>query len=245
MKADFKLNIKKDDWLSEQLIKPTYQLDTSKLFKDSFFQIWNQFITECGKMDFFVFSKVSTEIVEAWQLLEGAGFRLIDTNVQFENKDGLLGTTNPGKLFNISFAEDEHKNAVKYIARNNFVYSRFHLDSQIDNIIADQIKQNWVENYFFGKRGNSMVIAVLNDVPIGFLQLIIKNGVLLIDLICVEQKNQGQGVASAMIKFASQNIDHTCIKVGTQIGNKPSIKLYHKLGFDISSSSYVFHYHSQ
>ena len=245
MKVDFTQYFKKDDWLSEQLVKPVYQVDASKLLKDSFFQTWNQFITACGETDFFAFSKVSTERVSTWQLLEGSGFRLIDTNVQFENNDGILGNNNSRKLFNIIFADDERRNAVKSIARNSFVYSRFHLDPQIDDGIADQIKQNWVENYFFGKRGNHMVVALSNNTPIGFLQLIINNGVVLIDLIGVEKKYQGQGVASAMIRFTGQNIDHTCIKVGTQIGNIPSIRLYHKLGFDLSGSNYVFHYHSR
>jgi len=75
--------------------------------------------------------------------------------------------------------------------------------------------------------------------------LIVKKKELLIDLIGVDNKAQGKGVASAMINFASKTINHSLIKVGTQIGNTPSIKLYQKLGFLFSGSDYVFHYHSQ
>ena len=89
-----------------------------------------------------------------------------------------------------------------------------------------------------------MVLALLNNKPVGFLQLIIKNKELIIDLIGVDKIAQGRGVASSMIQFASKNIKRSCIKVGTQIGNLPSIKLYQKLGFVLTESDYVFHYHS-
>ena len=89
-----------------------------------------------------------------------------------------------------------------------------------------------------------MVIALLDDEPVGFLQLILKYRELFIDLIGVDKNAQGKGLASAMIKYAEENIIHTCIKVGTQIGNFPSIKLYQKLGFVLNGSDYVFHYHS-
>ena len=77
------------------------------------------------------------------------------------------------------------------------------------------------------------------------MQLIIKEKELIIDLIAVDKKAQGRGVASSMIKFANSNIKRPSIKVGTQIQNLPSIKLYKKLGFVLTQSDYVFHYHSQ
>ena len=96
-----------------------------------------------------------------------------------------------------------------------------------------------------GKRGDEMVSALMNNEPIGFLQLIIKDKVLFIDLIGVDKKAQGKGVASAMIQFAKFNIECSVIKVGTQIANLPSIKLDQKIGFLFSGSDYVFHYHSK
>ncbi len=60
----------------------------------------------------------------------------------------------------------------------------------------------------------------------------------------VDKIAQGRGLASSLIQLASKNINRSCIKVGTQIGNLPSIKLYQKLGFVLTRSDYVFHYHS-
>ena len=235
---------RKDEWLSEQIDKDVYQLKAIDLLEDDFSQAWKEFRKDRIKENYFVFSKISTNSVNMWQCVEKANFKLIDTNVKFELHGNISPDSKHQKNIDICFAEKKHQQATGKIARDNFIYSRFHLDPLIDNDIASKIKQNWVKNYFFGKRGDEMVLALLNNEPVGFLQLIIKNKELFIDLIGVDKIAQGRGVASSMIQFASKNIKRSCIKVGTQIGNLPSIKLYQKLGFVLTGSYYVFHYHS-
>jgi len=89
-----------------------------------------------------------------------------------------------------------------------------------------------------------MIIALLDGNVVGFLQLIIKKEIIIIDLIGVDKKSQGKGVATEMIKFAHENNENKSIKVGTQISNIPSLRLYQNIGFVFSSSNYIFHYHS-
>ncbi len=235
----------KDEWLSEQIAKSVYQLKTNVLLENEFSQDWKEFRRDHIKENYFVFSKISTNSVNMWQCLEKADFKLIDTNIKFELYGNISSKKKQQKDIEICFAEKKHQKTTGKIARDNFIYSRFHLDPLIDNDIASQIKQNWVENYFLGKRGDKMVLTFLNAEPVGFLQLIIKDKELFIDLIGVDKKAQGKGVASAMIHFASKNIKRPCIKVGTQICNLPSIKLYQNLGFVLTGSDYVFHYHNQ
>jgi len=234
----------KDEWLSEQIAKSVYQLKVNDLLEDNFAQDWKVFKKCHIKENYFVFSKISTTSVNMWQCLEKANFKLIDTNVKFELHGNISFERKQQKDIEICFAKKKHQQAAGEIARDNFIYSRFHLDPLINNNIASQIKENWVKNYFSGKRGDEMILALLNDKPVGFLQLIIKDRELLIDLIGVDKEIQSKGLASAMIKYAEENINHTGIKVGTQIGNLPSIKLYQKLGFVFTGSDYVFHYHS-
>ena len=234
----------KDEWLSEQIDKNVYQLKVIDLLEDDFSQDWKEFRKNHIKENYFVFSKISTNSVNIWQCVEKVNFKLIDANVKFELHGNISSDSKYQKDIDICFAEKKHQEATGKIARDNFIYSRFHLDPLIDNDIASKIKQNWVKNYFFGKRGDVMVLALLNNEPVGFLQLIIKNKELFIDLIGVQKIAQGKGIASSMIQFASKNIEQSCIKVGTQIGNIPSIKLYQKLGFVLTGSDYVFHYHS-
>ena len=235
----------KDEWLSKQISKNVYQLKVKGILENNFSQNWKEFKRTHIREDYFIFSKISTNVVNIWQFLEKAGFKLIDTNIKFELHGNILSKNDQKNDIEICFAKKKHKIIVGKIARDNFIYSRFHLDPLISNDIANIIKQKWVENYFLGKRGDEMVLALLNGKPVGFLQLIIKNSELFIDLIGVDKTVQGKGLASAMIKYAEKTITHRCIKVGTQIGNLPSIKLYQKLGFVFSGSDYVFHYHSK
>ena len=92
-----------------------------------------------------------------------------------------------------------------------------------------------------------MITAYTNDVykkPIGFLLLIFKKKHMIIDLIGVDYKYQGKGFASDMIKFAFNKLKYETVTVGTQISNTQSIRLYEKLGFKLSLSNYIFHYHN-
>jgi len=235
----------KDEWLTEKIGKSVFQLNEDDIDEGTFSRIWNEFLKQYDEKNYFVFTKISTDEVGHWQCLESVGFKLTDTNVKFELNGNITVKRNSPKDIEICFAEKKHQETIAEIARDNFIYSRFHLDPLIDNNIADHIKMNWVENYFLDKRGDEMVLALMNNEPIGFLQLIIKDKVLFIDLIGVDKKAQGKGVASAMIQFAKFNIECSVIKVGTQIANLPSIKLYQKIGFLFSGSDYVFHYHSK
>ena len=71
-----------------------------------------------------------------------------------------------------------------------------------------------------------------------------KDDALIIDLIAVEPSHQGNGLATAMIKFAADYCGKwQRMLVGTQVSNIPSIRTYEKLGFRMCGSSYVFHYH--
>ena len=230
--------------MTKQLGKIAYQLNIDNMDKDIFLDKWKKFDGASGGNKYFVYSKVNTDKIGIFSFLGSEGYKLIDTNIKL----ALHGRIVKKRIFpeNVEFifAEKNHQNLVGLIAHNNFTYSRFHLDPQISNSTANQLKQNWAENYFLGKRGDELILALIDGIPVGFLQLIIKNNDLLIDLICVNKKTQSQGIASGMIQFADHQIQHSCIKVGTQIGNIPSIKLYLKLGFIITGSDYVFHYHS-
>ena len=91
-----------------------------------------------------------------------------------------------------------------------------------------------------------MVVVEENSKIVGFLQLIEKNkNNIVIDLIAIDEKNRGKGLAQEMISFAGVNcIDgEGVIEVGTQIANKSSINLYSKLGFNVNTAFYVLHLH--
>jgi len=179
----------------------------------------------------------------AAKFLERAGFYLVETNIVFDKP---IATKQPlGGNCAVRFAVSEDKGQVVELARNSFVYSRFHLDETIPSVVANTIKAEWVGSYFDGKRGENMVVALVDEKIVGFLLLLYgSDGVLIIDLIAVDKNQRRKGIAGDMIVYAeSQYSGCSLIRVGTQVANIPSIRFYEKRGFRICGARYVFHYH--
>ena len=239
--------IKKDPWLSGLLHRESYTLNINTQWIENASKNESKDkkqIVDLLSQKVFIQAKIDTLELKTIALLESWGFRLIDTNVVFE-KTILKGGQ---KQINakIRVAEDIDIQAVGELGRNNFVYSRFHLDPQIPVETANEIKSAWVLNYFQGKRGDQLFVAEKHRKIVGFNQLTCgQDNSVCIDLIAVGKSLTRQGIASDLINhleivYGNKNK----IIVGTQVSNIPSIRLYEKLGFSMCRSKYVFHYHN-
>ncbi|WP_353427844.1 GNAT family N-acetyltransferase [Polynucleobacter sp. MWH-UH19D] len=226
----------KDQWLSSILGKNVFQVD-SKFAS----QLTPSHLPQGPAL---VMVKVPVSNIRDCKHLQGLNFFLVDTNIQLQklrDKSGLLVNS-----MNVRFANPSDEEAILKIAANSFTYDRFHGDPGIAHKTAEKIKVEWAQNYFRGSRGDWMVVAEDGGIVSGFLQLLHgQDGVLIIDLIAVGANYRHKGVAQKMIGFAIQNCEAKIdiVKVGTQIANLPSISLYLKMGFYITSAHYIFHCH--
>ena len=222
-----------DDWLSKQVGKPVYHLQ--------------DFLSSLEKKDLpenqmFIWSKISVDDIKKLTCLQKLGFYLVDTNIQLSLSEKIILKHSS----NVRFAQSSDESEVRALARNSFKHNRFNNDPNISKEIACKIKEDWAGNFFSGKRGKWMVVIEKNSKLAGFLQLIDKNhDTVVIDLIAVDEKNRGKGLAKEMISYAYANClkNNGTMKVGTQIANIASIELYLKLGFHINVASYVLHMH--
>lgn len=190
----------------------------------------------------YAFVAVSDKEKLAWFLKQG--WQLVGTNVQMEKTTSHLYQNQPaGVMFRLACQQDEDQ--VAGIARKSFVCSRWHRDSKINNELANKIKEEWARNYWRGRRGQYMVVAEVEGRMVGFNQLIKRDdGVLAIDLIAVDEKYRGKGVAGGMISFAVANCGPmTKLVVGTQLTNIASLKMYQRSGFCVVGALHIFHCH--
>jgi ribosomal protein S18 acetylase RimI-like enzyme len=233
-----------DQWLSKILNRPVYRLEVDRSFSERFEEIKREEESVFCSKPVFIHAKVPTEQLLNIQTLEDLGFHLVDTNIVF-NKPlsenfNLLGNCE------VRFAMPEDETQTVDLAGKSIVYSRFHQDNNFSIETANKLKAEWVRNYFSGKRGQAMVIALAEGAIVGFLQLLIsKDGIMRIDLMAVDAGQQRKGIGKDMIAFAEMNscgIKQVC--VGTQIVNIPSIRFYQNLGFNMAEAHYVFHYHN-
>lgn len=216
-----------DPWLSGILGRPAYAMDSAAPAEP----------LPAGPA--FVTCKVAGSDSARIGPLCRQGFDLIETAATLkkpvERGDG-------SALARFATAADEA--AVRAIAGQAFADDRFHRDPRIDKGQADRIKADWAGNFFAGKRGTHMVVADCDGQVAGFLQLILKNGVLIIDLVATAPQARRRGVGAAMIRFAEYAIPGAdTYVVGTQLHNLASLALYQRLGFRLASTSHTLHYH--
>lgn len=250
-----------DSWLTDILQRDVYRLviegELAEQLKDNSLQ-WSDWIAQKPGSPIFVYTKIATNALAAVKLIEQWGFNLIDTNIVLDKSIlaaansseqaqtyNLQPSTSHPPQSTVRFATPTDETQIVAVARENFVYSRFHLDSAIPRQVADTIKAEWVRNYFLGKRGQQMVVAEVEGRIAGFLQLLYgPDQTLVIDLIAVDNAQRRKAIASDMIAFAEANCgEFNQIRVGTQLANIPSLRLYEKIGFRVTEAHYVFHYH--
>ena len=195
----------------------------------------------------FYYAKVDTDQIGIVKQLSQAGLYVVDVNVTFSLDPGVRDAVKPStpscSIHEISPTQHDQ---VLDIAGSCFRYSRFHLDPQVPNEIADRIKRKWIQSYITGQRGERLLVAAHGDKPVGFLAVIGSEAagrrIRTIDLIGVGTGLQRQGVGRALVAFF---IDYyrACdyLEVGTQVANIPSIRLYTTFGFEIVRSQYVMH----
>lgn len=232
------VTITPDAWLGARLGCPSYRIQVGPGVPQA---------NRCAEFErlltqqVFLYARIPTSDVGICSYLADRGFRVVDVNVTLEAQTLIPTRTNP----TIRFAIPTDREPVMNVARNSFMYSRFHLDPHISKTTADETKASWAGNYFSGKRGDFMVVAEIEERAVGFLQLLVlPDGPLTIDLIAVEENQRGKGLARAMISFAAARCPKAMpMRVGTQAANIASIRLYESLGFRVISSAYMLHYH--
>ena len=234
------MKIAPDVWLSEQLERSVYKVT----FEPSGESFDPQGLLKQGHV--FAFTRIPVHDLRAIEWLEEHGFHLVDTNVVFEIEAERLADELPqDETVKFCFAAPEHEEGAVSVARENFRYSRFHIDPHIPVQMANNIKAAWVRNFFRGQRGDQMVVAIADGKVAGFNQVLYKgDGKLRIDLIATDHRFRNRGFAKQMVIYGARQISGVKqVIVGTQVTNVPSVRLYESMGFRLTEADYLFHYH--
>lgn len=234
--ATIRYKLAADAWLGGHLGKPAWRVDHDAA--------GGSLAGLRGRGPAFAWAKVDAAKLVLLRDLVANDFSPVDVAVTFEGPPPreAIGSE-------VRFARPADRDAVTQIARSEWRYSRFHLDPLIPAAVANEIKAEWVANFFSGRRGDGMIVGEADGEVAGFLQLLWAGDTLVIDLIGVAGTQQRKGIARRMIGFAAVNGDGdrppARIRVGTQVANTPSVRLYESLGLRLIGAQYVVHYHAQ
>lgn len=232
--------IAEDRWLAGVLGRPAFRLDPSV-------GVDEVRAHARAHAAAFYYAKIDAGDPRTVHALGGAGFSVVDVNVTLDRAPD-PASPGPASVDVHDVRPAEHA-AVLDIAGRAFQYSRFHLDPLIPRSLAHRVKREWIANYLRGGRGERLLVATVAGRAVGFLAILAAeiDGKLarIIDLVAVAPEAQGLGagtaLVSAFVRVASAGSDR--LRVGTQVANATSLRLYTRLGFQIVHSAYVLHRH--
>lgn len=192
---------------------------------------------------FFIYTRVNVSDIVKYNDLCEVGFYRVETNLTLKLK---INQFNYVPKVNCRVAEYKDRNFVKDLSKKAFSKSRFHLDENISNSLANEIKSEWAENFFKGNRGDHMIVAENCGKLVGFLLVIEKSlNNYVIDLIAVNNENQKQGVGKSMIGYFKTIFcdSSSSVEVGTQSVNYNSLVFYQSMDFEIINATHTLHHH--
>jgi dTDP-4-amino-4,6-dideoxy-D-galactose acyltransferase len=236
--------IEPDAWLAAIFGHPVYRVEAGEGNPPSAGEILE---AACRGPALF-YARVPVDRIEKVARLTGIGFHIVDVTITFEREPAPLDDI-AGSPFTIRRASPGDRDRVLGIAGSCFVHSRFHADSLIPRRTADAVKREWVASYFAGRRGEGLFVVDEAGEPAGFLAVMAEGSegkrTRIIDLIGVDSRFQGRGAGTSLVAFFVRDSvgGFTRLRVGTQIANVPSLRLYENCGFRIAGAAYVLHAH--
>lgn len=218
-----------DRWLAHRLGRPAFTVEAGDEAQD--------FV---GAGPGFYQAKVEAANVRRVNELEAAGFRVVDVNVTLTRPAASLSGE---PACSVVPARAHQRGALLEMAANDYTVSRFHLDPRMPAAVASAIKRDWVAAYLDGDRGEELLVAELEDRPIGFLAALASpDGHRVIDLIAVASNARCAGAGRTLVgRLAAYGAP---IDVGTQISNVAALRFYERLNFRVRQARYVLHRHA-
>jgi len=198
----------------------------------------------------FYYAKVDANDVPTVGALTAAGMTVVEVNVTFGMSTADLAHVDDQIApIAVTAANAGEADCLLNIAATSFRYSRFHLDPLVPNPLANRIKREWVASYLANRRGECLWTVRAEGRIAGFLAVTggEDNGGRhkTIDLVAIAPEFQGRGIGRAVMRFFFRQYADACdqLRVGTQVANVPSMRLYEAAGMRIERAQYVLHMH--
>ncbi|MBI4662343.1 MAG: GNAT family N-acetyltransferase [Verrucomicrobia bacterium] len=245
------MKVEPDSWLTQvfgyAVFKVSFTTENTEWSADSPASQW--FGGKAPEESAFLYAKIPTHRVDQLRILARAGFAVVDVNVTLGRRPSPQPSGKAENRIALRESTASDRETLLKIASSCFKYSRFHLDPEIPGDLANAVKRAWVESYCHKTRGEKLVVAEWDGQLAGFVALLNHDSdsgrERVIDLVGVEEAYQRKGVGSRLIDYVVNDSAGRAVwvKVGTQVANTPSVRLYEKAGFCLTASAYVLHAH--
>jgi GNAT superfamily N-acetyltransferase len=228
--------VREDSWLSERFGHPVFTVATAGGLAEH----------AAAQERAMYQARVDATHTAAVAALEAAGMRVVNVTHTLRADPSVPV---PGADVEVREADPERDQGLLDVAGRSFRYTRFHLDPQVPQAVADRIKRDWVWSYLNGLRGDELLVAVDAGRPVGFLCGLPRDDgerrLRVIDLIGVVPEAQRSGAGLALVGAFHERARGRCdiVEVGTQAANTPAMVFYERLGYVTARAAYDLHMH--
>lgn len=177
--------------------------------------------------------------------LEAANFELISVDIELNakiNGESILADTNRSNVI-IKKYDQKYESNIHDLLKQNlrfFDSTHFYKSPYLDNKLCDVFYREWILKNING-RSNENYIAIYDNEIVGFIFSIKDQDKIIIDLMWVKESFRKMGIGKNLIKSIFRDENHMQSFVKTQITNYAAIRLYEKMGFNLTKVLAVFH----
>lgn len=156
-----------------------------------------------------------------------------------------IKTIDSGLKSILQYGEIADRSELQKLALLSGIHSRYNIDPNFTHDEFNRLYICWIDKSLAEVRKVPMCLMKMGDRVVGFVSFsVIDIHSIRVDLIAVEPKNRGQGIAEDMLNTVIHYaIEHGYkeIHISTQSANIPALNLYKKVGFVVSSQLSIYH----
>ncbi len=140
--------------------------------------------------------------------------------------------------------ETETYNQLLNLAYQSGIYSRFKTDTGFQNHEFEKLYKIWLDKSISGDAADAIYVIERGNRKVGFITLQKKDGAVDIGLIAVDENYRGESLGGKLIQAGinwTLNQQFNRITVTTQKQNAAAMNFYHKNGFEVIRTQYIYH----
>jgi len=188
--------------------------------------------------------RVDSLEIDLIEELQNNGFKTVENLITFQRdiKENINNNLKLNKLVIRQFKQNDISDLVKFGSKE-FSLSHYYRNKSIPTDKINNLKSEWIKNNCTG-RADFVFVAEYENKIAGFCSLIVKDKLVIIDLISVFSNFKKLNIASIMLNkiiiFLNQK-NYSKLNAGTQSHNIPSMRFYIKNKFNVIKSEYTLH----
>lgn len=131
------------------------------------------------------------------------------------------------------------------LALHRFPHDRLHIDASVPDAMAEDYKRDWISRAFYNP--TRWVYVCDEDGINGFIIMRVQPNILIVDLICVGEGYERQGIGRRLLAIARWKRPHLIgmdsreLHASTSSANEAGVAFWRKNGFVAMSSHRTFH----